>query len=114
MGYLVALIEPLIAFLAFLFSRTLVLGVGLAIAKLLAWLGIGYLTYHGTVMGVDYFVSIINDNLQYIPPNLRQLIYAAASDLRLDSAFSIVLSAYAVKVAMFTTSKITFNPSASV
>lgn len=97
-----AFLTPIFTFFTGMLSKTFIVAVGLAAAKILGWLGIGYLTYTGVVFGVDYFVQIIQSEIARLPPEFVQLTNAVATDLRLNSAMSIILSAYAVKISIFT------------
>lgn len=107
MPLLLSILTPIFAFFTSLVSKTLIVAIGLAAAKILAWLGIGYLTYTGTVLGIDYFVGLLQAEITRLPAEFVQLVSAVATDLRLNAAFSIVLSAYAIKMTIFSTSRFT-------
>lgn len=94
-----------------LFSKILIVGVGLGLAKVLGFLGVGLVTYTGTMYGVEYFVSIIQQNFDLFPAQYRQLIFAVFTDLRVDSAFSLIISAYAIRLAVMSATKLRFSPS---
>lgn len=111
MPFVLTVLTPIFTFLTGLVSKTLIVAIGLAAAKILAWIGIGYITYSGLVFGVDYFVAIIQSELSLLPEQFLQLINAVATELRLNSAMSIILSAYAVKMAIFTSRKSFFSSS---
>lgn len=115
MPFLVGLLTPLFVFIASMIRGIFVVGIGLAIAKVITWLGVGYITYSGVMYGIDYFVTIIQDELLLIPAEFRQLFSAVATDLRLNTALSLVLSAYSIKMTVFVSGKFTStNLSASV
>lgn len=95
-------------------SRVFAFGLALALAKVLGWLGVGYLTYSGIQYGVDYYVDIIQTSLNSITPQFYPLISAVATDIRLNEAFSLILSAYAIKLGILSSKTIlTFNSQGS-
>jgi hypothetical protein len=103
-----SLIRNLFGWLGGLLRIGLGWGFALTASKILTFLGISYLTYSGSMLGVDYFIGLINQNLSLLPLQFSQLFFAAAVDLRLFEAFSIILSAYATRMMIFT-SKASFG-----
>lgn len=108
-----ALFTNIVLFFTSLFSKILIVGIGLAIAKVLGFLGLGIVTYTGSVFAIEYFTDIIHQNFSLIPIQYRDLIFAAFTDLRLNSAISLIFTAYSIRLSIITMTKLKFGNTAS-
>lgn len=79
--------------------------IGPLAVKVLVALGIGFTTYTGVDAGLDYVHSWIQGQFAGMPAAMSQIIAL----LRLDVAISIIIAAYAARIALISVNGVLTN-----
>lgn len=78
------------------------IAVGLGLAQLIALLAIGTISYQGSLFTLDWLQTQITFILSGLSPETYQLISMVATRLQLDVCFSIIFTAFATVLSLWT------------
>lgn len=78
------------------------IAVGLGLAQIIAILGIGTISYQGFSYTLDWAVQQMQSVLVQLPPDQMEILSVVATQLRVDDVLTVIFSAYATVLAMWT------------
>lgn len=101
-GKLAAIGAAIVSFFVSLLGSVIAFAVGFGMAKIVAILGIGTISYQGYTYTFEWVGSQILNVLSTLPPNVLELLTVAATLLHLNQIFSVLFSAVSTVLAMWT------------